>query len=141
MHRILLPGAGLTRQMTCPDIAGPGRHGRDVGVQVFLSSHHDDWDVTTPSEVTVTLADGAPGVRYRIYCSLVAEGHGNSYTVWDAMGRPQPPDEAQLATLAQAARLKTEPLEGAASTGDGVTVTFTLPSHCACLLQFVPVFE
>ena len=127
--------------MTCPDIAGLAATDETSGIQVFLSSHHDDWDVTTPSEVTVTLADGAPGVRYRIYCSLVAEGRSNSYTVWDAMGRPQPPDEAQLATLAQAARLKTEPLEGAASTGDGVTVAFTLPSHCACLLQFVPVFE
>ena len=122
-----------------PDIAGIAAIDETGGVQVFLSSHHDDWDVTVPSDVTVTLAGVEPNTTYRVYRSLVAEGVSNSYTAWDRMGRPQPPDENQYAAMANAARLHTEPLAETTETADGVSVSTTLPSHSACLLQFVPI--
>lgn len=122
-----------------PDIDGLAATDETGGVQVFLSSHHDDWDVTTPSDVTLSLVGVAPGQRFRLYRSLVAKGSSNSYTAWDEMGRPQPPTPEQLAQIKQAAKLKTEAVGEAVAAADRLDVTITLPSHSACLLQFVPM--
>lgn len=122
-----------------PDIDGLAAIDETGGIQVFLSSHHDDWDVTTPSAVTVTLDGATAGQRYRVYQSLVAQGHANAYTAWDAMGQPQPPSPVQLAEMHHAAKLKPAPLGEVTGADAAVAVTVTLPSHSACLLQFVPV--
>ncbi|MCB0133207.1 MAG: hypothetical protein KDD78_20230, partial [Caldilineaceae bacterium] len=122
-----------------PAIAGIATMDETDSIQLFLASHHDDWAVTTPTQLTATLLGATPGRQYRIYRSLVAAGHANSYTAWDAMGRPQTPDAAQLAQLHQAAAVETTSLADATATADGLTVTVTLPSHSSCLLQFVPL--
>jgi xylan 1,4-beta-xylosidase len=122
-----------------PDIAGIAATDESGGIQLFISSHHDDWEVTTPSAVTVTLAGVAPGQRFQVTQSLVAKGHGNAYTVWDEMGRPQPPSAVQLAQMHHAAKLKTESVGEVVADGAALTLTVTLPSHSACLLCFVPV--
>jgi xylan 1,4-beta-xylosidase len=126
---------------TLPDVDGLATVDETDGIQVFLSSHHDDWDVTTPSDVRVCVNGAPAGQRYRVYRSLVAAGSGNAYMAWDGMGRPQPPSDAQLAQLHQAARLQTEPLGEATATADGLAVTIALPSHSVCLLQFIPTGE
>ena len=122
-----------------PAIAGIATMDQSAGVQLFLSSHHDDWAVTTPTQLTVTLTGAHSGQQYRVYQSLVAAGHANAYTAWDAMGRSQTPDAAQLAQLHQAATLETTFLAETAPTEVGPVVTISLPSHSACLLAFVPV--
>ena len=124
-----------------PDISGLAATDETAGIQVFLSSHHDDWDVTTPSEVAVSLEGAVPNQRYQVYKSLVAKGSSNSYTVWDEMGRPQPPSAEQLTTMMHAAKLKIEFLGEATPRADSPAVTVTLPSHSACLVQFAPVIE
>lgn len=122
-----------------PSIAGLAATDETGGIQIFLSSHHDDWEVTTASEVTISLAAVAPNQRFRVYRSLVAKGSSNSYTMWEEMGRPQPPSAEQLAKMAHAAKLKTAPIGEVIASADGLDLTITLPSHSACLLQFVPV--
>jgi xylan 1,4-beta-xylosidase len=124
-----------------PTITGVAAIDATAGVQVFLASHHDDWDVKTASEVTITLKGAESGQRYRVYHSLVAKGSSNSYTVWDEMGRPQPPNAKQLTAMMQAAKLKTEALGETTSTNDGVAFTVVLPSHSASLVRFVPIQE
>ena len=123
---------------TLPDVDGLATVDETDGIQLFLSSHHDDWDVTTPSEVRVRVTGAAVGQQYRVYRSLVAAGSSNAYTAWDRMGQPQPPSDAQLAEMHRAARLQTEPLGEVTAAPDGLEVTITLPSHSVCLLQLVP---
>jgi xylan 1,4-beta-xylosidase len=124
-----------------PDISGLAAADETDGVQIFLSSHHDDWDVTTSSEVRIHLLGVEPDQRYNIYRALVAKGSGNAYTIWDQMGRPQPPTEAQLQTMQKAAKLKSLPTGEATANAAGLEISITLPSHSACLVQLVPVYD
>jgi xylan 1,4-beta-xylosidase len=122
-----------------PNIAGLAALDATDGVQLFLSSHHDDWAVTTPTPVHIHVTGVPAGRRYRVRQSMVAAGRSNAYTVWDAMGRPQAPTPEEHRTLLDAARLETEELAEIAATADGLTLSLTLPSHCATLLELVPV--
>jgi xylan 1,4-beta-xylosidase len=123
---------------TLPDVDGIATIDETDAIQIFLSSHHDDWDVTTPADVQVQVTGAQPGQEYRVYCSLITQGSSNAYTAWDAMGRPQMPSDAQRAELKQAARLKTEVLGTVTCGADGLTLSVRLPSHAACLLQLLP---
>ena len=109
------------------------------GLQLFLSSHHDDWDVTTATSLDIYVAGAPAGQSYRVAQSLVAAGSSNAYTAWDAMGRPQAPTPAQRAALLHAARLETVAVGEVTAGDDGLVFAVTLPSHCACLLHFAPV--
>lgn len=131
-------------QETMPaDVAGIAAIDESEAVQVFLSCHHDDWDIHGSTAVTVRV-DGLPaGESYAVTQSLVAEGHSNSYTAWDQLGRPQPPTAEQLAALKRAARLKTIALgdvvvEQVADGYGHVSLNVTLPNHSVCLLQLQP---
>ena len=124
-----------------PTISGIAATDETAGIQVFLASHHDDWDVTDPSEVSVSLVGVAPDTRYRVYRSMVARSSGNAYTAWDDMGRPPKPSAEQLAAMEHAAKLKTEYIAEVEADTTGATVDVTLPSHSACLLSFVPVID
>jgi xylan 1,4-beta-xylosidase len=109
------------------------------GIQIFLASHHDDWDVTTPSRVTVTLDGAELGRRYHVHQMLVSRDSSNAHTVWQDMGRPQQPDSEQLTEMSNAARLTQEWVAEITATADAVRAEIVLPSHSACLLSFVPV--
>lgn len=121
-----------------PDIDGIAAYDEVDGIQIFLSSHHDDWDVTTPTDVQLCIQGAEPGRRYRVYRSLVAKGSSNAYTAWEEMGKPQQPSDAQLATLKQAARLKTEAAGEIVAGTEELTLSMRLPTHSACLIQLVP---
>ena len=99
---------GADTQQDLPDISGIATIDETSGIQVFLGSHHDDWDVVTPSEVTVSVIGVEPNQTYRIYKSMVAAGSGNSYTAWDKAGRPPLPNREQLAFILKESRLSVE---------------------------------
>jgi xylan 1,4-beta-xylosidase len=124
-----------------PTISGLAATDETAGIQVFLASHHDDWDATIASEVSVSLVGTIPGARYRVYRSMVARGSGNSYTAWEDMGSPPRPNAEQLAKMENTAKLKTEYMAEVMADTTGATIAVTLPSHSACLLNFVPVIE
>jgi hypothetical protein len=54
------------------------------------------------------------------------------------MGRPQPPGEAQLAQLHEAARLWAETLPPVTATDGQAELTLTLNAHSVCLLEIAP---
>ncbi|MEZ4866889.1 MAG: hypothetical protein R3C14_36545 [Caldilineaceae bacterium] len=134
----LAQGGGDSEE-TPPDIAGIAALDASDAIQIFLSSHHDDWDVKGNTEVTVKLTGLPSGQRYAIARSLVADGHSNAYSAWLQMGKPQPPTAAQLTALKQAARLETESLPAVQSDGGECSLEMTLPAHSVCLLQFTAV--
>lgn len=131
-------------QETMPaDVAGIAALDESEAVQIFLSCHHDDWDVHGTTEVTVRVNGLPAGESYTVAQSLVAEGHSNAYTAWDQMDRPQPPTAAQLAQLKRAARLKTVVLgdvnvEHVADGYGHIVLNITLPNHSVCLLRLQP---
>ncbi|MCB0070160.1 MAG: hypothetical protein KDE20_01825, partial [Caldilineaceae bacterium] len=122
-----------------PHIDGLATVDETGGIQLFLSSHHDDWDVTTATSVDIHVTGAPAGQCYRVAQSLVAAGSSNAYTAWDAMGRPQTPTAAQRSALLHAARLETVTVGEVTADDDGLTFAVTLPSHSACLLHFAPV--
>ena len=122
---------------TPPDISGLAAADGMGRVQVLLCSHHDDWDMTTESEVQAALTGAAQGARYAVTACIVDREHGNAHTAWAEMGRPQPPNAEQMAALMRAARLDTQPL-GVWAAEDG-PLTVTLAAHSVCLLEFTPL--
>ena len=122
-----------------PLITGLAAMDESDGIQIFLASHHDDWEMTTPSRVTVTVDGVEAGRRYHVHQMLVSRDSGNAHTVWQDMGRPQHPDSEQLAEMTSAARLTQEWVAEVTATADTVRAEIVLPSHSACLLSFVPI--
>ncbi|MBI3960768.1 MAG: beta-xylosidase [Chloroflexi bacterium] len=121
-----------------PDISGMAATDESGGVQIFLCSHHDDWDVDVSTEVSVVLSGLDPNRTYAVQRSLVARGSSNAYTAWLAMGKPQSPSATQIAELRAAARLKTEKVGDFVATDGNGTLAMTLPAHSVCLLQLIP---
>jgi xylan 1,4-beta-xylosidase len=123
---------------TPPDVSGIAAMNERGGIQVFLSSHHDDWDTKRPTVVRIRLSGLEPGRTYSVWRQSVDESHGNAHTAWTHMGKPQPPDKAQLVELHNASRLKAERLPGVSSIDGTVELQVTASTHSASLLELVP---
>jgi xylan 1,4-beta-xylosidase len=124
---------------TPPDVSGVAAIDQVGTVQVFLCSHHDDWDVHQPTSVAVRLSGLEAGRRYVAYCTMVDERHGNAHTAWVLMGKPRPPSAEQRLALQEASRLKPDQL-GEVVAADGIAeLSITLRAHSVCLLELVPV--
>jgi xylan 1,4-beta-xylosidase len=124
---------------TPPEISALAAMDGDGGVQVLVTSHHDDWDVHTPSTVRLTIEGLSPGSRYRLRRTLVDDEHSNSFTAWVAMGEPQPPTPEQIAQLQRAGQPQgVEECDVTASASGRVAIAFDLAAHSVCLCEFVP---
>jgi xylan 1,4-beta-xylosidase len=122
-----------------PDISGIAALDELGRVQVFLCSHHDDWDVAAETQVEVHLSGLEPGEKYAVHCSMIDGVYGNAYAAWVRMGRPQPPDQSQRRQLQAASELKAERLLEAESDDGRCAFSVTLPAHSVCLLEIVSV--
>jgi xylan 1,4-beta-xylosidase len=123
---------------TPPDISGIAAMNEHGEIQIFLSSHHDDWDVHHQIPVQVRISGLASGQTYAVRRRAVDRTHGNAHTAWAHMGKPQPPDEKQKIALCRAAQLKAERLDDVHGIDGRIELQVTLPAHSACLLEFVP---
>jgi xylan 1,4-beta-xylosidase len=123
---------------TPPDISGIAAMNERGEIQVFLSSHHDDWETRQPTTVRILLSGLEPGRTYAVRYQAVDETRGNAHTAWVHTGRPQPPDEAQLDELHSASRLKPEKLADVSSVDSTIELQVALSTHGASLLELVP---
>ena len=124
---------------TRPDVSGIAAMDERGAIQVYLCSHHDDWDVHQRTQVRVCLSGMAPGRTYAVYRQDVDDTRGNAHTAWVEMGRPPALTARAQVALQEAARLKTERLDDLDS-GDGrVELWVELAAHSVCLLELVPV--
>ncbi len=121
-----------------PDITGIAAKDESGGVQVFLCSYHDDWDVDVNTDVSVVISGLEPERAYTVQRSLVARGSSNAYTAFLEMGKPQPPNADQIAALHAAGRLKTEKMSDFVADGGNGEFAVILPAHSVCLLQITP---
>lgn len=122
-----------------PDVAALAAiNGRDE-LQVLLVSHHDDWDVHTPSLMHVSIKGLAEGATYRIERMGVDKTRGNAHTVWQEMGEPQQPTVAQLAHLRRSGMPTREDLGVLAVQGGELRLNVELPDHSVHLLRLRPL--
>jgi len=125
---------------TPPDISGiAARDGNDA-IQVFLVSHHDDWDVEATTDVSLIVSGLKPGAEYTVGQWIVDRKRGNSYRAWLEMGEPLHPDPSQLDQLRRAATPGAQTPESAQVRSDGtVAVRLQMESHCLMLVELFPV--
>ncbi len=123
-----------------PDISGIAARDQGGRVQVFLCSHHDDWDVKAASRVEIRVSGLEPGLRYRAAVTTVDDKTASSYSAWVAMGEPQKPSREQKQALAEAALLRPRKLaDVVGSRAGGCSVELVLASHAVCLVELEPV--
>ncbi len=131
-----LARSGMDGVDTPADISGIAAKDGTGAVQVFLVSHHDDWDVQSITGVSLTVSGLEPGGQYTVRRWVVDRRRGNSYRAWVEMGEPQRPDAAQLDRLRRAAGLHAEPPVQARAGGDGtVAVRFEAEAHSVTLIE------
>jgi len=118
-----------------PGLFGIATASGDDNVQILLSSHHDDWDMHTSTEVHVDCSGLPNGARYRVRRSVIDAEHSNAHTVWVRMGEPQPPTAAQIPVLKQAAGLQTVDVREIAVSAGHVAWSVSMASHSVCLLE------
>ena len=125
---------------TAPDLSGLAAGDQDGRVQVFLSSHHDDWDERTPTTVAVQIRGLIPGIRYSVVTTTIDRTRGNPYAAWVAMGEPKKAGVAQTQSLRQAALLRPgkRPALTADARGNG-SMEIGMESHSATLIELVPL--
>jgi len=120
-----------------PELSGIAATNESGEAQLFLVSHHDDWDVRGSTEVTIRLSGLTEGREYAVRCRRIDERHGNAHTAWVEMGSPQPPSDAQQIRLQEAARLVTEDLGRVVAGRDWTDLSLTVPAHSVCLVTLV----
>ena len=125
-----------------PDVSGLAAMDARGTAQVLLVSHHDDWDVSAPTTVKITLSGLEPGRSYDIRSYAVDELRGNAHTAWRQMGEPQQPTAEQRGTMVRASRLLPQRIgQTTADEGGRIEVETMLPAHCVVLLEFAPTGE
>jgi xylan 1,4-beta-xylosidase len=123
---------------SAPELSGIAATNESGEVQLFLASHHDDWDVHDVTEVRARLSGLEEGRSYAVRCRRIDAHHGNAHTAWVEMGRPEPPSEAQRKLLQRAARLVTEDLGCVVGEHSPTDLALTVPAHGVCLLTLTP---
>lgn len=122
-----------------PDISGIAAINGTDEVQLFLASHHDDWDVQGATAVQVDVTGMAPGRTYKMRRYQIDAEHSNAYTAWMRMGRPQQPEAEQRAILERAGTLAlVEERSCTALSGGCLQLDLLLPAHAVCLIELVP---
>jgi xylan 1,4-beta-xylosidase len=121
-----------------PDVSGIAALNGSSEVGIFLCSHHDDWDVHTPTDVSIQVTGLKPGCRYRVQQYLVDSAHSNAHTVWTDMGKPQNPSNEQISLLQHAAMLEMVDQAAMSAVEGKCALTVQLAAHSACLLKLIP---
>jgi xylan 1,4-beta-xylosidase len=104
---------------------------------ILAWNYHDDDLPASDAQVTLTIT-GPPNGRATLTHYRVDGTHSNAYTVWKAMGSPQPPSAAQRETLLKAAALQTMAAPERVTVRDRrVVVTFALPRQGVSLVRLV----
>jgi xylan 1,4-beta-xylosidase len=137
--RDLLLQQGGDQPDTPPDLSGIAALNQAGEVQVLLCCHHDDWDVRRPTTAHVRFSGLEPGRIYAVRCTTIDDRHANAHTTWAQMGRPQPPDAAQMTKLHEAARPVPERWSNVVAAEGQAEISLTLSAHSVTLLELLPV--
>lgn len=122
-----------------PEVGVIAAIGEEGAVQLFLCSHHDDWDLSAGTRVEVTVAGLESGGPYRMSRWAIDERHGNAHTVWREMGEPQEPTSEQISRLDEAGRPDLVDEAAVATDSDGTArLELDLPALSVSLVILEP---
>jgi xylan 1,4-beta-xylosidase len=113
------------------DAAGSGRE-----VDVFVWNYHDD-DVAAPDAQITLKLDGLGGATTAAAEEFgMDKSHSNAYGLWQQMGSPQKPADAQQRQLEAAGALQAmEAPHAVAVAGGAVEISLTLPRQGVSLVR------
>lgn len=114
---------------------------RGESVQVLVWRHADDQYAVDAGERAVTLRlERLPFAGpVRVEHTRIDRHHSNSHTVWQALGRPDDPTEAQLRAITERQGLEAgEPVHAEAVEAGRLTLRITLPLPGVSLLEIRP---
>jgi xylan 1,4-beta-xylosidase len=113
-------------------------------ISVLLWHHADDRTITGEKEINLDLTSlpFEAGQRIEVKHWRIDHDHSNAYTVWQNMGRPEEPEDKQVALLKEAMQLSLlePPFEVQIGADKRLTFTFKMPVHSLSLLELAPVF-
>ncbi len=130
--------AGPDQPDTLPDLSGLATLDDKGTVGVFLSCHHDDWDLQKENSVQLEM-HGLPTENYQLRHWLIDQKHANSFRQWVELGSPQQPSEEQLSVLRKAAQPRPKDLGKFQTQAGLLTLSLTLKTHSVSLLEFQPI--
>ncbi len=112
---------------------------RGDAVQILVWNQASDQYAQGTREVTVRVSGLVSAGRLRLAEYRVDEQHSNAHTIWERLGCPDWPDDAQVAAMRAREGLEAvradEPVEVRAGTAE---VRLTLPLHAVSLLALEP---
>jgi len=112
---------------------------------VVVWNHADDW--TTEGSRTVELhLENLPytaGQQIELKHWRIDADHSNAYTEWVKLGRPEGPDEEQLAQLrkSQQLALLEQPSTVTVEQTGSLKISFELPLHGMSLVELTPATQ
>ena len=118
-----------------PDIDAFATHGQHSAA-VLVWNYHDDDLPAPPADINLHINGLPTGIHTaHLQHFRIDDTHSNAYTAWKALGSPQQPTPAQLATLKQAGKLEslTPPTSVKLENGT-LTLPFSLPRQATSLV-------
>jgi xylan 1,4-beta-xylosidase len=128
----------ISTKQAHPEISGMASRDDNGGVQVLVYSHHDDWDITQPSEVSLTI-NGLIGSEYTIKHYRIDDKHSNPYRAWQEEGSPDYPTKEQYDRIKSKDSLEmlSKPQKMISENGE-LILNFTLPTRAISLIELKP---
>jgi xylan 1,4-beta-xylosidase len=120
----------LTNDMAVPEISGMAAKDENGRVQVLVYSHHDDWDITEQSEVSLTVGGLTDGQEYNVTHYRIDDKYSNAYQAWLAESSPDYPSAEQYARIKAKDSLEQfEPIKTIKASGDNFSLKFMMPAR------------
>jgi|TARA_Y100000814_G_scaffold293636_1_gene276321 xylan 1,4-beta-xylosidase len=120
-----------------PDVSGLATKDNAGSISVFLSCHHDDWDVHSKTKLSLQF-HGLEFGRYKVQESIMDESNANSYSKWVELGQPTDPSETQIAEMKSAALLRPLQTGTVDSTDGSLSILISMKSHSVRLVELKP---
>ena len=110
---------------------------REHAVTVLIWNYQDDEVAATEKDLQLNVV-GLPANATMILAKQyrIDQNHGNSYTVWKAMGSPQPPSQDQIGRLTAAGQLQLlDSPRWVENRSGAVQLDFSIPGESVSLVE------
>lgn len=119
-----------------PDIRAIATRAKS-GARILVWNYNDDAVTAAPADVRLSIEDLPGGVtRVRMTHYRIDQEHSNPFTLWEAIGSPQNPTDAQVVKLKAAGQLQLlTPPGWVATHGRRAELSFPLPRQAVSLIR------